>query len=310
MAAQDNSVFEASSKTGEAFVSFCECIARLRAPGGCPWDIEQTHASIAGNMIEEACEAVDAIECGDADHLREELGDVLLQVVMQAQIAAEAHEFTIDDVIADVHTKMTRRHPHVFGAQTALLAAGFSEAEVAEATTPGKVLDMWDHIKQHEHAIKEEARRQKALDAGLDPDQPAGLLDDVPRSLPALQQAMKISVKAVGAGFEWDSVEAVWDKVREEMAEFEETVAVDGEDSDHAAEELGDVLFTLVNVARKHHIDAEDALRRCCGKFKDRWSIMEWQAYSRFGVPIEKVPDDQLEALWNQAKQELRKGQQ
>ena len=293
---------EGFSQTGEAFVSFCEVIAALRAPDGCPWDREQTHESIAGSLIEEASEAVEAIEQGDTDHLREELGDVLLQVVLQAQIAAEAGEFSIDDVIADIHAKMVRRHPHVFGAETALVAAGFSEEEIQEATTPGKVLDMWEHIKAHERAMKEEARREKARAAGLDPDAPAGLLDDVPRSLPALQQAQKISKKAVNAGFEWDTVADVWDKVREEVGEFEEAEP----ESEHAEEEFGDVLFTLVNVARKEHIDAEAALRRACRKFRDRWAIMERRAYEDGGKRIEELPREQLEELWNVAKDELR----
>ncbi len=297
---------KAFSETGEAFVSFCECIAALRAPDGCPWDREQTHASIASSMIEEACEAVDAIEADDAAHLREELGDVLLQVVLQAQIAAEAGEFTIDDVIGDIHAKMTRRHPHVFGAETALLAAGFSADEVREATTPGAVLDMWEHIKAHERAMKEQERKEKAIAAGLDPEAPAGLLDDVPRSLPALQQAQKISKKAVNAGFEWDTVRDVWDKVREEVAEFAEAKG----DDEHAIEEFGDVLFTLVNVARKEHIDAEEALRRTCAKFRARWAIMERSAYREQGKRIEELPREQLEVLWNQAKDELRGSQQ
>lgn len=297
---------KAFSGTGEAFVSFCEVIAALRAPDGCPWDREQTHASIVSSMIEEACEAVDAIEKDDISHLREELGDVLLQVVLQAQIAAEAGEFTIDDVIADIHAKMVRRHPHVFGAETALLAAGFSEEEVREATTPGAVLDMWEHIKTHERAIKERQRREKAAAAGLDPDAPAGLLDDVPRSLPALQQAQKISKKAVNAGFEWDTVADVWDKVREEVGEFNDAKG----DDEHATEEFGDVLFTLVNVARKEHIDAEEALRRVCGKFRARWAIMERRAYSEQGKRVEELSREQLEELWNQAKNELRGSQQ
>lgn len=288
--------------TGEAFASFCEVIAALRAPDGCPWDREQTHASVAGAMIEEACEVVDAIEADDAEHLREELGDVLLQVVFQAQIAAEAGEFTIDDVIGDVHAKMVRRHPHVFGAETALVAAGFSEAEIEEATTPGKVLDMWEHIKAHERAMKEQAQREKKRAAGLDPDAPAGLLDDVPRSLPALQQAQKISKRAVNAGFEWDTVADVWDKVREEVGEFKDAEP----ETAQAEEEFGDVLFTLVNVARREHIDAEAALRRSCAKFRDRWAIMEHRAYGERGMRIEELSREQLEELWEQAKDELR----
>ncbi|MGI6032387.1 MAG: nucleoside triphosphate pyrophosphohydrolase [Coriobacteriales bacterium] len=308
MAGNEQRLCKASPKTGEAFVEFCETIGALREPDGCPWDREQTHASIASSMIEEACEAVDAIEKGDPEHLREELGDVLLQVVLQAQIASEAGEFTIDDVIADIQAKMVRRHPHVFGAETALTAAGFSPEEIAEATTPGKVLDMWEHIKTHERLIKEERRRQKAIAAGFDPDRPAGLLDDIPSSLPALQQADKISKRAVSAGFSWDTVEDVWDKVDEEVGEFNE--ALEEGESEHAAEEFGDVLFTLVNVARMEHIDSEGALRAVCAKFRKRWAIMEQYAYEDRGVSLDELSRDQLESLWERAKRDLRKDQQ
>lgn len=291
----------ASPETGKAFAEFCQVIAALRSPGGCPWDVEQTHKSIASNMIEESCEAVDAIEADDAEHLREELGDVLLEVVLQAQIAADEGEFTIDDVIADIDAKIVRRHPHVFGAETSLAAAGFSEEEIEEATTPGQVLDMWEHIKAHERLVKEQRRREKALAEGRDPDAPAGLLEEVPRSLPALQQAQKISKKAVNAGFEWDSVEDVWAQVDAERAEFEAAEP----QSEDAEEEFGDILFSLVNVARKEHIDAEGALRASCGKFRARWNIMERRAAEEYGKPIEELSRETQEELWNQAKAEL-----
>lgn len=306
MQPDSNNAHGAFSATGEAFVDFCETIAALRAPDGCPWDREQTHASIASNMIEEAAEAVDAIERDDTRHMREELGDVLLQVVLQAQIAADNGEFTIDDVIADIQSKMVRRHPHVFGVETSLAAAGFSPREVEEATTSGRVLDMWEHIKAHERKLEQDAAREEALAQGLDPDRPCPLLDDVPCSLPALQQAQKISKKAVNAGFEWDSVEDVWAKVDEEVGEFRE--AEPG--SAHAAEEFGDVLFTLVNVARKEHIDAEAALRTVCTKFRRRWAIMEQHAYEDDKQRIDTLPRTRLESLWGQAKEELRKDQQ
>ena len=296
----------APAQTGTAFAEFVALIAALRAPGGCPWDAEQTHASIASNMLEEACEAVDAIEADDAEHLKEELGDVLLEVVLQAQIAQDAGEFTIDDVIAGIDAKIVRRHPHVFGAETSLVAAGFSPEEIEQATSPGAVTDMWEHIKARERVVKEQHRREQALAAGRDPEEPAGLLDDVPRSLPALQQAQKISKRAVAAGFEWDSVEDVWEKVDEERAEFEQ--AEPG--TPDAEEELGDILFTLVNVARKEHIDAEGALRRACGKFRARWSIMEQLARREYGAPLESLERDVLEELWNQAKQQLRGSKQ
>ena len=176
------------------FDAFVETIARLRAPDGCPWDREQTHQSIAHNMIEEAYESVDAIETGNVAHLREELGDVLLQVVLQAQIAADAGEFDIDDVCRVINEKMIRRHPHVFGD--------------ASAQSAEDVSDIWAKVKMEEHRSAEEAPGDAPRE---------GLLDSVPSSFPALMQAQKISRKAVAAGFEWDSEEDVWDKVAEEV---------------------------------------------------------------------------------------------
>ena len=284
-----------------AFDDFVDTIATLRAPGGCPWDRSQTHDSIAHNMIEEAYEAVDAIESGSVEHLREELGDVLLQVVLQSQIAADQGEFTIDDVCADINAKMIRRHPHVFG-----------EAQAANAN---EVLGLWEQVKLAE---KEKADAQ-AEDAG---EKPAGLLDGVPVSFPALMQAQKISKKAVAVGFEWDTLEDVWAKVAEERAELEAAYAVapktpdgrmlsperadDAEVPDDprvaAAEmEFGDVLFTLVNVARKMGIDSESALRAACGKFRRRWAQVEEAAWQQ-GKTVEDLNLDQLEELWQDAK--------
>lgn len=261
-----------------AFEAFVDTIASLRAPGGCPWDREQTHASISRNMIEEAYEAVDAIEHNDAQHLREELGDVLLQVVLQSQIAADAGEFTVADVCADVNAKMIRRHPHVFGD--------------AAASSAGEVLDLWDQVKLAEKSAAEGV-------GGAASAQPEGLLDSVPVSFPALLQAYKISRKAVSAGFEWGTVEDVWGKVEEEIAEFKEACV-----SGSAAEremEFGDVLFSLVNVARKTGVDAETALRATCNKFRERWSFMEGAAWAQ-GKRIEELTIDEMEALWAQAK--------
>lgn len=259
---------------GEAFAAFVDTIAALRAPNGCPWDREQTHESIARNMIEEAYEAVDAIEQHDATHLREELGDVLLQVVLQSQIAADAGEFTVADVCRDVNAKMIRRHPHVFGEA----AAGSAE----------DVLSIWDNVKLAE---------KSAADAQT--EEPEGLLDSVPASFPALLQAYKISRKAVAAGFEWDTVEDVWAKVEEEIAEFKQACRSD----DVQAKELefGDVLFSLVNVARKEGIDAETALRATCRKFRERWAFMEGAAWGQ-GKRIEELDMDEMQQLWDRAK--------
>ena len=217
-------VAEVEAAPHPTFDEFVATIEALRAPDGCPWDKEQTHRSIAGNMVEEAYEAVDAIEADDTPHMLEELGDVLLQVVLQSQIAADAGEFTIDDVCRVVNEKIVRRHPHVFGEMT--------------AGDANEVLDVWDQIKMAE---------KEAADAAADAA-PAGLLDGVPKSFPALKQAQKISRKAASAGFEWEMVDDVWAKVDEE-------ITVDGTENPAALAavelETGDVLFSLVNVARK-----------------------------------------------------------
>ena len=272
---------------GEAFSSFADTIAALRAPDGCPWDREQTHDSIAHNMIEEAYEAVDAIEQHDVVHLREELGDVLLQVVLQSQIASDAGEFDIADVCRDVNEKMIRRHPHVFGDK--------------DATSASEVLDIWDKVKLAE---RKNAAGQNGAVVQKDTEQQAiieseGLLDSIPVSFPALMQASKISRKAVSVGFEWDSIEAVWEKVEEEIAEFKQACA----EGDARAMELefGDVLFTLVNIARKVKVDPESALRATCRKFRERWAFMEGAAWAS-GKNIEDLSMDELQELWDQAK--------
>ena len=298
---QTQKVSEASPETGEAFVEFCKTIAKLRSEDGCPWDKVQTHESVASALTEEAAEAVEAIENFDVDHLREELGDVLLQVVFQSQIASEESEFDIQDVIADVQAKMIRRHPHVFGAEKSLIAAGFSEEEIAFATTPGNVLDMWQHIKEHERILKENARRKKAIEAGLEPDAPAGILDDVPYATPALLQAKKISKRLVSVGFEWDEPSEVWEQVEEEINEFNQA-----QSDEDRIEEFGDILFTLVNYARKYHIDAEDALLKTCKKIRNRWTLVEKYAYEFDKKDVSGLSRDRLEELWQQAKADLR----
>lgn len=261
-------------EAGEQFAAFVDTIAALRAPDGCPWDREQTHESIAHNMIEEAYEAVDAIEQHDPTHLREELGDVLLQVVLQSQIAADAGEFTVADVCNDVNQKMIRRHPHIFGD--------------AQAASADEVLTLWDSVKMAEKNAADEQVQQ-----------PTGLLDGVPVSFPALMQAHKISRKAVAAGFEWESVEDVWAKVEEEIAEFKE--ACKNGTAQEKELEFGDVLFSLVNVARKVGVDAETALRASCRKFRERWAFMEGAAWGQ-GLRVEDLSMEELQQLWDQAK--------
>lgn len=258
-----------------SFDAFVQTIARLRAPDGCPWDRAQTHESISSNMIEEAYEAVDAIDSGDADHLCEELGDVLLQVVLQSQIAADAGEFTIDDVCRTINEKMVRRHPHIFGQE--------------HADTPEDVEVLWGKVKLAE---KEAAATQNETE----PATPPSLLDSVPRSFPALLQAQKISRKAVACGFEWDTVEDVWDQVRSEVREFQSA-----EEPADRTVEFGDILFSLVNVARKEGIDAETALRLSNEKFRRRWAFIEGAAWAQ-GRPVEDLSTEELQTFWDQAK--------
>jgi tetrapyrrole methylase family protein/MazG family protein len=257
---------------GHGFDEFVDLISVLRGPEGCPWDRAQTHGSLAKNMVEEAYEAVHAIEANDIAEIREELGDVLLQVVLQAQIAADAGEFTIDDVVAAIHAKIVRRHPHVFG-----------ETAAEDAAAVGAV---WEAVKRDERAEKGR-----------------GLLDAVPHALPALMLAQAISRKAVSAGFEWESLDGVWAKVHEELDELKATEP----GSQEAAEEIGDVLFTVVNLARKQGIDAETALRKTCEKFRSRWSAME-QAAADNGEALDELPLQAQERLWQAAK-EIEKGQ-
>lgn len=276
-----------------AFDEFVATIAALRNPeGGCPWDLEQTHASIASNMIEEAYEAVDAIEHDDVPHMREELGDVLLQVVLQSQIAADADEFDIDDVCADVNAKIVRRHPHVFGD--------------VRGGSANEVITMWDQIKLQE-------KQAAAEGADGEPVREPGLLDSVSVNFPALMQAQKISRKAAAVGFEWESLDDVWAKVGEEVAELKDAYAAapkdeagmilhdDAEAVSNVELELGDVLFTLVNVARRMGVSAEESLRRTCAKFRTRWEGME-DAARDAGEDLRELDIDALEALWQTSK--------
>ena len=275
------------------FDALVRTIWRLRQPDGCPWDRKQTHSSIAKNMIEEAYEAVDAIEADEATqkdaptglpdfnrtrrHLAEELGDVLMQVVLHAQIAADAGEFTIDDVCRDINEKLIRRHPHVFG-------------EHAAAGDADEVVGIWEQVKLAEHA-------KEGAEADAAGQQREGLLDSVPTALPALMACQKISRKAAAAGFEWADEDGVRAKVREEMAEFD--AAEPG--SPDAELEFGDILFALVNLARWEHIDAESALRAANAKFRRRWAYMESRAWES-GRDIADLSNSEQEALWAEAK--------
>ena len=274
-------------KTHPEFDRLIRTIWRLRQEDGCPWDKEQTHQSISKNMIEEAYEAVEAIAEGSPEHLEEELGDVLEQVVLHSQIEADsgasagrgardrAAGFDIDDVCRALNQKLVRRHPHVFG------------PEAGSASSTAAVLDVWESVKAEERASAEDTVHTE------------GLLDSVPQSLPALMQAQKISKRAAKMGFEWASVDDVWDKVAEERAEFD----AEAQGTQQKTDEFGDILFALINVARWEGVDAEEALMSACRKFRARWSYMEKAAAER-GFSLDEKPELQ-EDLWQEAKRHL-----
>ena len=272
-------------QTHPEFDRLVRTIWRLRQEDGCPWDKEQTHQSISKNMIEEAYEAVEAIAEGSSEHLEEELGDVLEQVVLHSQIEADngaaggdvdrAAGFDIDDVCRALNQKLVRRHPHVFG------------PEAGSTSSAAAVLDVWESVKAEERASAEDTVHTE------------GLLDSVPQSLPALMQAQKISKRAAKMGFEWASVNDVWDKVAEERAEFD----AEASGTQQKTDEFGDILFALINVARWEGVDAEEALMSACRKFRARWSYMEKAAAKR-GFSLDEKPELQ-EDLWQEAKRHL-----
>jgi MazG family protein len=242
-------------------------VARLRAPGGCPWDREQTHASLRGGLLEEAYEVVEALDRAEDADLCEELGDLLLQVVMHCQIAAEEGRFDLDDAARVVSEKLVRRHPHVFG-----------ETKLADAEA---VLGQWDRIKREE---KGSASTSVLRDAA---------------GLPALMRAEKMQTRAARVGFDWDNLEGVFAKIREELAE------VEAADKAHLEDEIGDLLFSAVNLARKAGIDAEIALHGATGKFIGRFHRME-EILKEQDREFGKVKMPELDAIWEQVKREGR----
>ncbi|QQQ49249.1 nucleoside triphosphate pyrophosphohydrolase [Pseudomonas syringae] len=259
-------------------------MARLRDPQfGCPWDLKQTYASIVPHTLEEAYEVADAIEQGDLDHLKGELGDLLFQVVFYAQLAREEGRFEFDDVIDGITRKLLRRHPHVF--PTGEL---YAPAETPRLTDE-QVNLRWDEIKAEERAEK----------AGV-PEQ-LSLLDDVPRALPALSRAAKLQKRAAQVGFDWPAALPVVDKVREELDEILEAM-VDN-DAEGIAEEVGDLLFSVVNLARHLKVDPETALRSANSKFDRRFRFIE-QALRHLQRPIEACSLEEMDALWGEAKRQ------
>lgn len=243
-----------------------DLIGVLRSDNGCPWDREQTHATLRPNMLEEAYEAVDAINSGDMKHLKEELGDVLLQVILHSQIASEEEAFDIEDVAKGLHDKIIHRHPHVFGEQ--------------KVNSAEEALKSWDAIKKEEKSHRKSA------------------MDGVSKSQSALMSAQKISKKAVKCGFEWPDEKSLYECINSEFEEFKEASAENNKA--HMEEEMGDILFAVVNLARWNKIDAEQALIKANQKFMTRFRKMEELAQK----PLEEYSFSEYDLLWKKAKAE------
>jgi MazG family protein len=267
----------------DPFRRLVRIMERLQEPDGCPWDLEQTHESLKPYMIEEAYEALDAIDSGDDTSLAEELGDVLLQVIFHSVLAKRTGRFSIDDVSRAAAGKMVRRHPHVFGE--------------AEASTAADVLKNWEKVKSAER--QEKAASAAPSPAGSEKEKHAGTLDGVPKELPALLRAQRIQEKAARVGFDWQDINPVLDKVAEETRELKEAVA--SGDTSRVQDEMGDLLFTLVNVSRFLKVDAEQALRGTCSKFQQRFSRVEQYARNQ-GRPVQDLTLEEMDAQWEAAK--------
>lgn len=268
---------------GAAFEDLVALQARLRAPNGCPWDREQTHASLKPFLVEEAYEVLDAMDSGDARKFGGELGDLLLQIVFHAEMAKEKGRFDITDVIRAVHTKMVRRHPHVFG--------------TAKAQTSGQVLKNWEQIKSEEREAESgKGSKKRAAES---------VLEEVPKGLPALIEAYQLSRRAANVGFDWENVGGVFEKLNEEARELR--LALDRRDDANSGaegkveEEMGDLLFAAVNLARQAGVEPEIALKRASRKFMERFQWMENRAKDQ-GRRFAEVPRGEMEELWNRSK--------
>ena len=260
---------------GAPFARFVALIARLRAPGGCPWDREQTHRSLKPMTLEEAYEVLEAIDAGSDADLASELGDLLLQVVFHSQIAAEEGRFDVADVIGHVSDKMVRRHPHVFADN--------------DARTPSEVLRNWEALKAAERSA-----------AGKDAPE-ASMLDSVSKSLPALMEAFQMTTKAGRVGFDWPSAAAALDKLDEESRELKDAIVGGGHGARAVEEEIGDLLFVIVNVARLLGADPESALKGANRKFRRRFRHVEQGLRARGKAPADSTLPE-MDALWEEAK--------
>ena len=283
----DSAVKTDAAGAARLFEQSAAIMARLRAPGGCPWDREQTFDTIRKYTLEEAYEVFDAIERRDFPHLAEELGDLLLQVLFYAEMAANEGRFTISDVLDHLNRKLIRRHPHVFGEEASRAAGNQAEVNADVQGSATAVLRNWEEIKAVEKASQGAGPKSE------------GRLEGIARSMPALAEAAKIGGKAAKAGFDWPGWRDLLPKIAEEVAELE----AEADRGDHARieSELGDLLFTVVNLARHLHVDAEMALRGCNLRFRERFRHMELAA-SR---PLEELSPLELEELWTGAKKKL-----
>ena len=279
-AARNRAVSEVT-RIGDQFEALVALQARLRAPGGCPWDRRQTHETLRTYLLEEAYEVLEAIDKADPRELSEELGDLLLQVLFHAELAREAGSFDISSVVQNIHDKLVRRHPHVFGD--------------VKADTPEQVVKNWERLKAAEKlgSSKAEAKDQIAPSA----------LDGIPRTLPALLEALQLTRRAARVGFDWRNVEGIFDKLDEEIAELRKALSEGG--ASRLEEELGDLLFVIVNLARHLKIDPEVALSHANWKFKSRFQDMETAARSQ-GQRLGDLSPEELEALWEAAKTRAR----
>ena len=262
---------------GTSFESFAEIVAHLRAPDGCPWDKEQTHQTLRTHLLEEAYETLTAMDENDPAGMREEFGDLLLQILLNSQIASETDEFSMTKVIKNIYDKIVRRHPHVFG---------------------DVKLDGVKDVLQNWEKLKEKERGERALSNVEGKKEDKGLLDGVPSALPALIQAQEYQDRAARVGFDWPEIEGVLDKIREEIEEIKQA-----QNLDEVTNELGDLFFVLVNLARWKKVDAESALRGTSVRFKKRFAFVEKGAKNQ-GKKLSEMSIDEMESLWQKAKEQ------
>jgi len=265
---------------GEWFEKLVAVQARLRAPRGCPWDREQTHGTLRTYLLEEAYEVLEALDTGDDKKFAEEMGDLLLQVVFHSQIASEESRFTVGDVIREIHDKMIRRHPHVFGE--------------TRARNSAEVLRNWEQIKADERRLNKGERKIRDIEA-------PSLLDGVSRALPATLEGFQLTRKAARIGFDWEDAKGVIAKMQEETKELE--TALQAENQQKVEEEMGDLLFAAINLSRFLHIDPEIALKKANAKFSRRFRAMEALARES-GREFKDLPREEMEALWDATKNE------